>query len=692
MGMLTSLFERRGALITGDSLQNPSGYLLSMFGTQSVTGMRVTPETSLEATPIYAAVKLLAETVAQLPFLMYRRGPNDSREKDIGHPLFAILRDQPNPWQTAFEFWEMMMGFLLTRGNAYAGIVSTAGKPVEQLVPLHPARTRVYRKDGINWYQYQPWSGPSIVLRQDEVMHLKDLTLDGIVGVSRIYLGRESVGLALAAEQFGSRMFSNGATPSGVVEHPSQLSDVAYSRLKEEVDAKWSGLHNAHRAIILEEGMKWAQISTDPDKAQLLETRKFTVTDAARLYRIPPHMIGDLERSTHSNIEQQSIEFVVYSVVPWLVRIEQAVRRDLFTQADRKTHTAEFEVAGLLRGDQPSRYTAYNLGRNMGALSVNDILRKEGMNLIGPEGDVRLMPINYQNLEKALDLEDSTEPPPDPNQPNPDAPIGTNALPGPAETRSVVSRRKLRKAYRGLFQDAAGRMVRRETKAIREAVDKMLVQRSKEKRGLPEFLSWMESFYKEHQKQVAQALGPVMMSYGHAVHSEARLELGVDDDPSGDPDDGLEPPDDLTPELQRFVTDYAERMASRQVASSIAQIRTVIQGLQDGDDPAAAIGKRLDAWSATRAAKVADWETVSAEGAVARFCYDGEGRGALWHSERECCSLCTSMHGQSAARGQPFIAKGQQIQGDDDQVPLTAKRDIHHGPLHSGCVCSIKVK
>lgn len=369
----------------------------------SSAGVRVTPDTALTVGAVFACVRILAETIAALPLLIYERLPGGGKQRATNHPLFFLLHDQPNAWQSSFEWREMSMGHLALRGNAYSRILPGPRGFVDQLVPLHPDRVTVLRepegpqgRPGRILYQVRREDGTAFTLLPDEVFHVRGLSSDGVTGLSIVGLARETIGLAMAVESYGARFFSQNSTPRGVLKVDGKLSSEAKDRLRRQWQEAQAGLGNAHRVAVLEAGLEWQSIGLSNEDSQFLESRKFSVNDIARWFRIPPHMVGDLDRATFSNIEQQSLEFVVHTILPWLRRWEQAISRDLILARER--FFAEFLVDGLLRGDVRSRFEAYRIGREIGVYSVNDILELENRNPIGPEGDTRLQPLNMAPL------------------------------------------------------------------------------------------------------------------------------------------------------------------------------------------------------------------------------------------------------------------------------------------------------
>ena len=399
-------------------MMSPAMTEFLLGGFQSASGITITEQTALRSAAVYACVRVLAESVASLPLITYRR-TDTGKDRALNHALYPLLHDTPNSEMTSFEFRETMMGHVLLWGNAYAEIELNNRGDVLGLWPLRPDRMQVTRNQmGTLAYRYQMPDNSYTVFPQSMIFHLRGLSSNGIVGYSPIQMARNAIGLSLATEEFGGRFFSTGARPGAVLQHPGQLGDKAYERLKTSWAEQHQGLSNAQRMAILEEGMQIETIGVPPNDAQFLETRQFQIKEIARIFRVPLHKIGDLENATFSNIEQQETGFVVDSLRAWLVRIEQAITRDLVGPLERRSIFVEFLIEGMLRGDQASRYAAYAQGRQWGWLSVNDIRRMENMNEI-EEGDVYLEPLNMKEAGTEDPATKSQGPaePPDPAEP-----------------------------------------------------------------------------------------------------------------------------------------------------------------------------------------------------------------------------------------------------------------------------------
>ena len=347
------------------------------FGT-SGSGKSVTASTAIQVSTVYACVRVIAETVASLPFHVYEHTDAGST-KALEHPLYRLLHDEPNPEMTSFVLREVMLTHLLLWGNSYCQIIRSGRNHILGLYPLLPDHMEVDRDSkGALTYTYTTSDGKTVRLDPEDVLHIPGLGFDGIMGYSPISLEKSAVGLAIATEEFGSKFFANGARPSGILTHPNTVKDP--KALRESWNSAYGGSANANRVAILEEGMHYEAISIPNNDAQFLETRKFQVSEICRIFRVPPHLVGDLEHATFSNIEHQSISFAVHTIRPWLSRIEQSIDRALFSEQEKGRFYVQFNLDGLMRGDYKSRMEGYAIARQNGWMSANDIRELENLN------------------------------------------------------------------------------------------------------------------------------------------------------------------------------------------------------------------------------------------------------------------------------------------------------------------------
>lgn len=404
MGKFKELFRTR------DKPRNSTpGSAFSFLTGGTSSGKSVTERSAMQMTAVHSCVRILAEAVAGLPLHLYRYGRDGGKQKALDSTLYRLLHDEPNPEMTSFVFRETLMTHLLLWGNAYAQVLRNGRGEVLGLYPLMPGRMSVDRdSSGRLCYTYttshddaHTMKGQQVRLPAQDVLHIPGLGFDGLVGYSPIAMARNAIGMAMACEEYGARFFANGAAPGGVLEHPGTIKDPA--RVRDSWQSTFGGSANSHRIAVLEEGMKYTPIGISPEQAQFLETRKFQINEIARIFRVPPHMVGDLEKSSFSNIEQQSLEFVKYTLDPWVIRWEQSMTRTLLSEEEKKTMFIKFNLEGLLRGDYQSRMQGYAVGRQNGWMSANDIRELENLDRIGKEdgGDLYLVNGNMLPLSMA---------------------------------------------------------------------------------------------------------------------------------------------------------------------------------------------------------------------------------------------------------------------------------------------------
>ena len=404
MGFFSGLFKSR------DKPQNRttgSNYAFFMGGTTS--GKAVTERSAMQMTAVYSCVRILSEAVAGLPLHLYKYMDSGGKAMALDHPLYHLLHDEPNPEMSSFVFRETLMTHLLLWGNAYAQIIRNGKNEIVALYPLMPNKMSVDRdENGRLYYTYYRGSDEAIkntefavTLQPSDVLHIPGLGFDGLVGYSPIAMAKNAIGMAIACEEYGAKLFANGAAPGGVLEHPGTIKDP--QRVRESWQSTFGGSGNANKIAVLEEGMKYTPIGISPEQAQFLETRKFQINEIARIFRVPPHMVGDLEKSSFSNIEQQSLEFVKYTLDPWVIRWEQSIQRSLLSKDEKSVYFVKFNLEGLLRGDYQSRMNGYAIGRQNGWMSANDIRELENLDRIPAEdgGDLYLINGNMLPLKNA---------------------------------------------------------------------------------------------------------------------------------------------------------------------------------------------------------------------------------------------------------------------------------------------------
>ncbi len=413
MGRLANKSHRLLSLAELDAAMDRMSY-----GIPTASGSYVSVESSLQTSAVWACVGLISESLATSPCMMFNISKDGTKTKNQDHPLYYVIHDQWNDEMTATEGWQTAIIHALTWGNSYNQIVRDSNQ-IRQLWPLTPSDVRPWREpDGRLCFRYKWGTTGQRLFEFSEIFHFKGRSLDGIVGLSPIAYARQTIGLALTAEEYGGRFFGNGSTPGGVLQTDGKLTDEAALRLQADWEKSHAGVANSNRVAILEEGLKWVATTIPNEDSQWLETRQFSIQDIARWYRVPPHKLGIIEHgATNHNIEHQAIEFVTDTIRPWAYRIQQAISRDLISIApSNRNNVAEFQLEGLLRGDLKTRYDSYAVGRQWGWLSADDIRETEGMNpLPGTQGDNYLVPLNMVPADQIpLVPPDTTKNPPVP--------------------------------------------------------------------------------------------------------------------------------------------------------------------------------------------------------------------------------------------------------------------------------------
>jgi len=529
---------RRGLDIASDEVAR-------FFGVRAtLSGVAVTDRTALEATSYFAGVRNLAEDLATLPLLLYRRLDARRKERDPDHPLYTLLHEKPNEEADIVQFLEMTQAWLVMRRNGYAEVVRDGAGRVVALWPISPKRVSVRRFEGELLYTVTLPEGerdartglPVTLLDRSRILHLKAFALDGVLGESTITLHQEAIGLALALDRYGAAFFGNDATPGGVYEYPGKLKDDTYQRMIRELEEPHRGLANKHRLVLLEEGMKFNATGVENDHAQFVDSKRHSVEEMARLNRVPPHLIGDLSRSTFSNIEHQSIDYVMYSIRPWAVRWEKAILTQLLLPAERRTHFAEFLLDALLRGDSSTRANVLNVMRQSGVINADEWRALDNMNPI-EDGSGEVYLVNGGMVPAAM--------------------AGAQRKPAPTVDPDRM--------FRPLFQAAAERCIRREAAEVTRAAEKLGAE------GVLKFEARIVEAYRSQEDHVRQAWMPLAVAVGEAVRGE-----------NG-------------PDLSEWALQYVRNVAAARARAAEEQIRAILAG--SPSDPRGQLQAMVDGWT-----------------------------------------------------------------------------------------------
>ena len=418
------------------------------------SGVRITPETAMAISTVYACVRILSNAVGMLPLVVFERMANGGKTRAPNHPLYSLLHDQPNPRENAFQFKQRMTKSLLLRGNAFSRIVPGPRGFADQLMPLHPDFMRVeLLQSGRRRYTYTPPGKSPEPLLEDEVLHLYTMSEDGTVGASLIRLAANSFGLAAATEQYGARLFSNGALHQGILSHPGELKPATRKALQDNFKESVGGLANAHNTLVLQEGMTWTNVSINPDDAQFLETRTFQSAEIAQWFGIPAEMLTIEGRATTwgTGIESLMLGFVTFTLTPWMVLWEQTINNDLILNPRR--FFVEFIREALLRGDAASRAAFYRTMINTGVMTRNEVRQRENLNFI-PGMDEPLIPLHLQSPAEREQRQERREEERERRRP-------------PADSAATLTLH-----HRALLVDASARAIRKEVETVRKLAQK----------------------------------------------------------------------------------------------------------------------------------------------------------------------------------------------------------------------------
>jgi HK97 family phage portal protein len=654
-------------------------------------GGAVTPDNATQIAVVFSCVRVLAESVAMLPLEMRARDARGSRAA-TELPLYQLLHDLPNPDMTSMDLRMMLMGHLATWGNAYAQKVPDRSGRWIELWPLAVNRMEapVRGTDGQLYYPYQEASGEKRTFAGSEILHIRGLSSDGLVGLSPISVARRAFERKQQMEQFEQAFYANNAQPGAVLRHPGKLSDKAYDRLRESWESRHMGPTNANRLAVLEEGLDVTSIGVPQSDAQFLESQKLTRNEIAGLFRVPSHMVNDLDRATFSNIEMMSLEFVIYTLMPWLVVWEQAINRSLLSDQQRGRYYAKHVVQALLRGDNASRAAYYQTGLQNGWMSINDVRELEDANPI-TNGDTYMVPLNMVPLDQAVK---GMAPAPAGGQASVRAYLDADHAGGctcgqcgrslstvDSERRADgedqveelrLSRVEMARAMQPVMEDIAARIVKRESRDVRRLVDKHLRKRSN-----AEFLDGLRQLYLDFDGVVSDNFRAALLSYARQAMMAAGAELGKKSK-------------GLTDELRQFVNDYLATLGTGWAASSRTQLEIVLsEALDAGTDPAEAIEERLTRWDETKAQKTGERQTFEALNALVIASYGAYGITRIrWAASGASCPFCRQLSGKVAGIEEHFVADGDVLHGGD-AAPMQLKRNVRHGPLHGGCDCVV---
>ena len=679
--LLNQLFKRSQVTEAGDcGWQFLGGLTNHRYPTQA--GEVVDEGIALTYSAWYAAVKRLSSPIASFPFPVYERTGKNSREKNRDHPVYPLIHDRPNQNMTSFDWRRVQQSHAVNWGNGFSFIMRRGdpilGEPVS-IWPLSPtAVCPKYDSNGELFYEVKGSDNTISPLHPLQVIHIAGMGFDGVRGYSIISLAKNSIGLGLATEKHGSQLFRNGAVPAGILSQPGKLNPKA----KENIVEQWKKRHGGNNSLstaILDDGMTFTQIGMSSEDSQFLETRKMQVTEISRWTGVPPHLLGDLERATFTNIAEQAAEFVRFTLMEWIVNWQMEINAKLFNPADDGKFFAEFNLDALLRGDLASRSAANATALQNGWKTRNEVRAEENMNPLEDGGDMATVQLSMVNIADVADgsidsggssqgTGQSESTPSDTDEENSAATVAEERR-LVTESRSMAQRRRATRSHHKLFKDAGSRLVTKEVKAVRAAVKKFLLNGQ-----VAAFEKWMTKFYAGFESDVSRTMKPSVASMGETIGAIVADERGADDVPDG---------------MDAFVDQYVAAYTSRHVLSSQGQLNKMLEE-HEGNEAIRAIDKKVDTWEANRADNIGRRESAQSAAAFAVLAYGLFKVDKLrWRNIGSAtCPMCTELDGKVVSTGKRFAQKGQKFENEAGEK-MTAIHDFAHPPLHDGCDCMV---
>lgn len=620
----------------------------SLFDTgQSAAGVNVTHNKALGLTAFWAGVQVISQTIAGLPCKTYKRVGN-GRELAEDHHVYKLLQIRPNPMMTPFTFREIRTAHCLAWGNSYAEIeYDNTGRPIA-LWPLLPDRTGVEINQNGEKVYYTFINGRKIYLSADRVLHVAGLGFDGLQGYNVVKMHRDSLGLSIAANEYGANFFGNSGRPSGIISKPGTATDKEREQLRAEWNQMHTGLTRAQRTAILWGGMEWKPISLPPEEAQFLETRSIQVEEVARILNINPIFLQHFTKVTTwgSGVVQFLTAFAKFTILPWLEREEDALNYDLFSEDERGKYYVKYSLEQLMRGDPKMQAEILEIERRNGILNADEWRALNDENPLPDKlGQDYYMPLNMAPVDKIRDAEDVS--------------LGRRSEKRTEKRSGIPYRNRLTKAHRAALEDAARRFVKRDAEALKKAASKKDLD------------NWIDEFYPGQQRYIEQTMLPVISALTTVIGEAAADEIEGD-----------------SVSMARFAKDYTANLARREVSSSIGQIRKKQERVAD-DDLEQELIDLADEWEEKRPGKVAQNESVRASSGAARYMWAALGVSYLvWRANDGACDLCSALDGQRVGIDRYFVDEGTSVTAEG-VAPLTASENIGGPPLHAGCECGI---
>lgn len=654
---------------------NPRQWFIDAMsgGAVSESGMTVNESSMMSDSAVWCAASFIATNIASLPCPVYRLDGR-KKEKVSDHPLHKILNVRANDETVSMVFRETVLYHLLFWWGSVSIIERDRLNRIRGLWPVHPDRVAVRRDNGVLAYDVTHDNGIQKTYNRADVLHIPSFGPNGLIGFSMANKCRDSIGLILAMRSFANLFFRNGAHMGAIFEHPNKLGEQAHKNLTTSMMNSLSGLGKAHKLMILEEGMKVNKLTIEPEKAQLLEERQYSVTDVARWFNLPPHVLKDLSRATFSNIEHQGLELVKYSFRPWLVRLEQHYAGFLLDEQEQGRYIVKHNVEGLLRGDTAARSDFYRAQFQTGALTPNEIRELEDKNPINePWADEVYIQLNMVPVSQMGKITEAAAAPKEKQKEEPED------LPDTPDKRTVETRSKasleqiirgrdrIRSRFEPLFRDVAQKIVNRETLAIQKELKKQIGQRS-----ASDFSTWIDEFYRTFPDYIRRSFSPVFRSYAESMAEVIAGEVGLEAD--------------FTDELRQDTEEYLAGFADQYAGSSRGQIFSLMAEAEGEGEAFGEVQTRADEWHEKRAENVTRNETVGLANMLARSIVIGAGYKLVWRNRGTSCPFCRQLEGRTVShKSESFLDSGTVLDGGD-HGKMTVRKTLY-APLHKGCDC-----
>jgi len=629
-----SLFQRSVPKTGGTNL---SGGNFTFFPSKL---QEVTKEDSLKVSVVVAALRAISESISMMPLHLYY-DDGKTKIKAVDSPLYALMKSSPNEEITSQELIEWLINSILIYGNGYAFVDRDLRGNVIGIFPLQARKVQVLRaKDGDKalYYKITTDSG-SVDVSKEDMLHIPNFVYDGIIGKSIIDIAANTIALSVTADQYASQVFASGGTKKMAVNIPPGLSTQAIDNIRASFKSLYGGSASNHTVAFLQDDMKVQVIGVDPNEAQLLGSREFNITEICRFFRIPPHVIQDLSRSTNNNIESQSIEFVKYCLLPYVTRIESRLNKTLISEKDRGRFFFKFGLDGLLRADSAARSSYYREMLTFGALSINEIREMEDMNPI-ENGDIHLVPLNMTPLSVMATY--------NPNEGVSEERSSEQKMRATPKKRRGEERRRLRNNYVPLIKSTYERIVKAEIREIKKNINKR---------------AEVDIYDEKFREFILNQLKPAMDTLARSISEIATSEAGIEQ----------------FEQLQEWIDGYVERSVNEHIQVS--------QALLD-EMPPEEIEVEVEKWIETRPEKVANHETRNLAEVIATAIFKSAGVAYVWRATGDSCNICNSLNGRVVGSDGTFEKEGNSLGSGESVMKL--KKSVKHAPLHSGCDCFVE--